>query len=314
MKLRRFGIRLGVLCGVLLAVSFLTFSMIQLLPGDPALQILGADNATPENVAAVRAELGLDRPFLSQYLSWVGDALQGDLGRSFQTNQPVREAITERLPVTAEVGALAVVIALVFAVPLGVASAYRAGGRFDRGLTTVSFALLSVPGFMLALLFIWTFAVRLGWLPASGWVRLTRDPWENLRTAILPSLSLAIAEMAVYTRLLRSDMVQTLQEDFLLFARAKGLPSMHILFRHALRPSSLSLMTVIGLQLAGLLGGAVIVESIFALPGVGRLLVDAIYQRDILVVQGVVLVLAASFVIVNFLIDLVYTIVDPRIR
>lgn len=314
MKLRRLGIRLVVLCGVLLAVSFLTFSMIQLLPGDPALQILGADNATPENIAAVRADLGLDKPFMQQYLTWVGDALGGDLGRSFQTNQPVREAITERIPVTAEVGLLAVVMALVLAIPLGVASAYRAGGKFDRALTTVSFALLSVPGFMLALLFIWTFAVRLGWLPASGWVRLTSNPWQNLRTAILPSLSLAIAEMAVYTRLLRSDMVQTLQEDFLLFARAKGLPSMHILFRHALRPSSLSLMTVIGLQLAGLLGGAVIVESIFALPGVGRLLVDAIYQRDILVVQGVVLVLAASFVIVNFLIDLVYTIVDPRIR
>ena len=314
MNLRRFGIRLGVLIGVLLAVSFLTFSMIQLLPGDPALQILGADNATAENVAAVRAELGLDKPFLEQYGRWLGDAVTGDLGRSFQTNQPVREAITERLPVTAEIGLLAVLIALAFAIPLGVASAYRAGGRFDRFLTTASFALLSVPGFMLALLFIWTFAVRLGWLPASGWVRLTQNPWENLRTAILPAMSLAIAEMAVYTRLLRSDMVQTLQEDFLLFAKAKGLPSMHILFRHALRPSSLSLMTVIGLQLAGLLGGAVIVESIFALPGVGRLLVDAIYRRDILVVQGVVLVLSASFVIVNFLIDLVYTIVDPRIR
>ena len=311
---RRFALRFGVLMAVLLAVSFLTFSMMSLLPGDPALQILGGDNADPERVATVRSELGLDDPFLVRYGDWLGGVVRGGFGRSYRTSQPVAEAIRERLPVTVEVGVLALLFALVASVPLGVLSAYRAGTRFDKAVSGISFGLLSVPSFMLAVFLMYAFAVRLRWLPASGWTRLTDDPLENLKSAVLPALSLAVAEAAVYTRLLRSDVLQTLQEDFLVLARMKGLPTWRILFGHALRPSSISLMTVIGVQLAALLGGTVIVEQVFALPGVGLLLINGIYQRDLLVVQGVVLVVASAFVIVNFLIDMLYTVVDPRIR
>lgn len=311
---RRFALRFGVLVAVLLAVSFLTFSMMSLLPGDPALQVVGGDNADPTRVAAVRADLGLDDPFLVRYGSWLTDVARGDLGRSSRTSQPVAEAIRERLPVTVEIGVLALLFALAASIPLGVYSAYRAGTRFDRAVTGISFGLLSVPSFMLAVFLIYTFSVRFHLLPASGWTRLTENPLENLRSAILPATSLAIAETAVYTRLLRSDVLQTLQEDFLVLARMKGLPTWRILFGHALRPSSMSLMTVVGVQLAALLGGAVIVEQIFAIPGVGLLLVNGIYQRDLLVVQGVVLVVASAFVIVNFLIDMLYNVIDPRIR
>ncbi len=313
MGIRGIGIRVVVLTAVLLAVSFLTFAMLNVLGGDPALAIVGADNADPESLAAVRAELGLDKPFLEQYGDWVGGVLQGDLGRSYKTNQKVTEAIGERVPVTAEVGLLAIVLALALAVPLAVLTAYRAGSRFDKGTSTVTFGLLSIPNFLLAYWLGYVVSVRLGWLPRSGWTRLSEDPWGNLQTAILPALSLAVAELAVYTRILRSDMIQTLQEDYLLMARSKGLTTSRILFRHALRPSTLSLMTVIGVQFGALIGGSIIVEQIFALPGMGSYLLNAIYERDYVVVQGVVLVIAASFVIVNFVVDVVYRLLDPRI-
>lgn len=311
---RHIGARLTVLVAVLLAVSFLTFSMMSLLPGDPALQMLGGDNADPARMTAVREELGLDDPFLVRYADWLGSAVRGDLGRSYRTSQPVAEAIRERLPVTIEIGVLALTMALAVAVPLGLFSAYRAGSRFDRLVSSTSFGLLALPSFMLAVFLIYTFAVRYRWFPASGWTRLTDDPVDNLRSAFLPALSLAVSEMAVFTRLLRSDVMQTMQEDFLVVARMKGLSTARILFGHALRPSSMSLMTVVGVQLAALLGGAVIVEQVFALPGIGTLMINGIYQRDLLVVQGVVLVMASGFVLVNFLIDLFYRVIDPRIR
>lgn len=314
MTARALLIRLVVLAGVLLAVSFLTFSMLNVLGGDPALAIVGPDNADAETVAAIREELGLNKPFLEQYTDWVGGVLQGDLGRSYKTKQPVAEAIGERVPVTAEVGLLAIVLALFVAVPLAVLSAYKAGSRLDKGTSTATFGLLSIPNFLLAYWLGYFVSVQLGWLPRSGWTRLSQDPWGNFQTAILPAISLAIAEMAVYTRILRSDMIQTLQEDYLLMARSKGLRTSRILFRHALRPSTLSLMTVIGVQFGALIGGSIIVEQIFALPGMGSYLLNAIYERDYVVVQGVVLVIAASFVIVNFAVDIIYRFLDPRIR
>lgn len=306
--------RVPQLVATLFVVSFLTFMLTGLLPGDPALQIAGSDNVTPEQLEAIRAELGLDRPLPTRYLSWLGDAVTGDLGRSFRTNQPVLDSITERLPVTLEVGALAIGVALVIAVPLATVTAYRAGRPIDKATTTITFGLLSIPSFMLALLLIYLFAVRFGWLPATGWTRLTDDVADNLRGAVLPAMSLAVAEIATYTRLLRTDMIATLQQDFVLFAKSKGIPEWRVLLRHALRPSSLSLITIVGLNVGALMGGALIVETIFALPGIGRLLVDAIYQRDLLVVQGVVLFIAAGYVIVNFVVDITYAIVDPRIR
>ncbi|HEX6425939.1 MAG TPA: ABC transporter permease [Acidimicrobiales bacterium] len=307
--------RLPTMAATLLVVSFLTFLLTSLLPGDPALEILGAEGASdPEAVAVVREELRLDDPLLARYAGWLGDVVTGDLGRSYRTGQPVAEAIGERLPVTIEVGTLAVVLALALAIPLGTFSAFRAGGLADRVITGSSFGLLAVPNFMLAILLIWLLAVTLGWLPATGWVRLTDDPLQNLRTAIMPALALAVGEMAVYTRLLRADMITTLQQDSITMARAKGMPTSRILFCHALRPSSFSLMTVVGLQVGAIIGGSVVIEELFALPGVGRLLVSSISQRDLIMVQGVTLVIAVSFVVVNFVVDLLYTLLDPRIR
>ncbi|HEU0041622.1 MAG TPA: ABC transporter permease [Jiangellaceae bacterium] len=307
--------RLPAMLATLLIVSFLTFLLTSLLPGDPAVQILGADAANdPDSLQVVREELRLDDPLLERYGAWLGNVATGDLGRSFRTDQQVADAIRERLPVTLEIGGLAVLIALAFAIPLGTLSAFRAGSRADRLVTGASFGLLALPPFMVAILLILVFAVTLGWLPATGWVRFTADPLDNLRHAILPALSLAVGEMAVYTRLLRADMITTLQQDSITMARAKGIPTKRILFRHALRPSSFSLMTVVGLQVATIIGGAVIIETLFALPGVGRLLVDSILQRDLIMVQGCALVIAMAFVVINFIVDILYTFLDPRIR
>lgn len=305
--------RLPSLLATIFAVSLLTFLMTSLLPGDPALQILGAENATPEAIAAVRADLGLDDPLPVRYLNWIGDALTGDFGRSYRTNEPVSEAILDRLPVTAEIGILAILIALAVAIPVGMLSAYRAGTRTDKLISSTSFGLLAVPNFMVAIFLILIFAVWLGVLPATGWVNVTEDPVQNLRSALLPALSLAVAEMAVYTRLLRTDMIGTLQQDFVTMARVKGVSNRRILFRHALRPSSFSLMTVAGVQVGAIIGGAVVIETLFALPGVGRLLLEAVLVRDLLMVQGVALVIAVSYVVVNFTVDILYSYLDPRI-
>jgi peptide/nickel transport system permease protein len=209
---------------------------------------------------------------------------------------------------------MALVLALAVAIPLGTWSAYKAGSTTDRSITGATFGLLAVPNFMMAILLILVFAETLGWLPATGWTRLTDDPLENLRSALLPALSLAIGELAVFTRLLRSDMISTLQQDSITMARAKGISPARILFRHALRPSSFSLMTVVGIQVGAIISGSVIVETLFAVPGVGRLLVDSILQRDLQVVQGVALVVAASFVVINGVVDVFYSLLDPRIR
>jgi peptide/nickel transport system permease protein len=305
--------RIPSLLATLFAVSLLTFLTTSLLPGDPALQILGAEAATPEAIAAVRSELNLDDPLPVRYLNWIGDALTGDFGRSYRTNEPVASAIGERLPVTAEIGILAIVIALAIAIPVGMLSAYRAGSRTDKIISSTSFGLLAVPNFMVAIFLILIFAVWLGVLPATGWVNFTDNPVQNLRSALLPALSLAIAEMAVYTRLLRTDMIATLQQDFVTMARVKGVSNRRILFRHALRPSSFSLMTVAGVQVGAIIGGSVVIETLFAVPGVGRLLLEAVLVRDLLMVQGVALVIAVSYVVVNFTVDILYSYLDPRI-
>jgi peptide/nickel transport system permease protein len=305
--------KLPSLLATLLAVSFLLFLTTSLLPGDPALQILGPENATPEAIAAVRADLGLDDPLPIRYVEWLGNVITGDFGRSYRTNEPVSEAIIDRLPVTAEIGILAVIIALTVAIPVGILAAYRAGSRTDKVITTTSFGLLSVPNFLVAILLIFIFAVWLGVLPATGWVNFTDNPAQNLRSALLPALSLAVGEMAVYTRLLRTDMIGTLQQDFVTMARVKGVSNGRILFRHALRPSSFSLLTVVGVQIAAIIGGTVVIETLFALPGVGRLLLEAVSNRDFLLVQGVGLVIAVSFVVINFIVDILYSYLDPRI-
>lgn len=312
--MRQFLRKLVTLVPTVFLVSLLTFLLTSLLPGDPALQVLQGAEPTQEAIEAVRKDLGLDKPLPVRYLTYLGDMAQGDFGRSYRTRQPVLEAIGERLPVTFQIGLFALVASIVLAVPLGVFSAYRANGVVDRTITTASFGLLAIPSFMTALLLLYFFAVYLGLFPATGWTRITDDLGKNLKSVVLPATALGIGQLAVYTRLLRSDMIATLQEDYVSMARAKGLPTWRILFRHALRPSSFSLLTIVGLQVGNLIGGAVIVEQFFALPGVGRLLYDSITQRDLIMVQGVVLFLALSTVMANFAVDLLYTVLDPRIR
>jgi peptide/nickel transport system permease protein len=305
--------RLLYLVPVLVAVSLLTFLIASLLPGDLAYTILG-DQATPEKVAALRHDMGLDQPIWWRYLSWLGNVLQGDFGRSFRTGQTVLQAVAERLPVSLELMLLAQLGALTIGIPLAIACAVRSGSAFDRFMTGTAFSMLSVPAFLSAILLIYLFAVELRWLPATGYIPFHEDPVGNLRCFLLPALTLALGEWPVLMRVLRSDMIATLQEDYIAMARAKGLKPSRILLVHALKPSSLTLVTVTGINIGRLIGGTVIVESIFALPGIGRLLLSAIFTRDLIILQGVVLIVAVGYVLINFIVDLLYAVLDPRIR
>ncbi len=305
--------RLLYLLPVLVAVSLLTFLIASLLPGDLAYVILG-DQATPEKVAALRHDMGLDQPIWWRYISWLGHVIEGDFGRSFRTGQTVLQAVAERLPVSFELMLLAELGALLIGIPLAIACAVRSGSAFDRFMTGTAFGMLSVPAFLSAILLIYLFAVELRWLPATGYVPFAEDPVGNLRCFVLPALTLALGEWPVLMRVLRSDMITTLQEDYIAMARAKGLKPSRILLVHALKPSSLTLVTVTGINIGRLIGGTVIVESIFALPGIGRLLLGAIYTRDLVILQGVVLFVAFGYVLMNFIVDMLYAVLDPRIR
>ena len=307
--------RLIRLLGTLLAVTFLTFSMTALLPGDPVDAILGIQgDRDPEVVAQIRADLGLDDPFVIRYFNWLGDAATGDLGQSYITDQPVMDTITQRLPVTAELAFLAVLFAVILALPIGIIGAYKRG-RWQDNITSAGVQIaLSIPNFIIGIFLILVFAVTLGWLPASNWNRLSAGLIPNLKTAILPATALAMTQMAIFSRLVRADMIATLQENYILAARSKGLSDKYILVRHALRPSSLSLMTIIGINFGALLGGTVIIETLFAIPGLGFRLINAINQRDILVIQGITVFVAVVYVVINTVVDLLYAVVDPRIR
>ena len=298
---------------VVWAVTALTFVMVALLPGDVAYSIAGG-NASPEDIEAIRKELGLNRNIAIRYFTWVGQLAVGDLGISQVTQEPVLEAILSRLPVTIELMLLAQLLALAMALPSGIYSAYRPNSLVDRTLTATAFATMSMPVFVMAIVLIYLFALKLGWLPATGYVPLSRGIWPNLRSFLLPAFSIATVEWVVLMRVLRSDMITTLQEDYILMAKAKGLPAWHILFRHALRPSSFSMLTILGMQVGHLIGGALVVETIYALPGIGRLLVGAIYGRDVHLVQGCILFITIAYVVINALVDVSYYILDPRIR
>jgi peptide/nickel transport system permease protein len=307
------GRKLLYLVPVLLAVTALTFLIAALLPGDLAIAMLG-DQATPENVAALHQKLGLDLPLWRQYLHWLTGVLSGDLGTSYRTGETVTHAIAERLPVSLELLVIAQLGGLLIGVPLAMLCAVRPDSVVDRMVSGLAFGTLSVPPFLLGIVLIYVFALRLGVLPATAYVPLSGDLIGNLRGMALPGATLALVEWPAIMRVLRSDLISTLQEDYIAMARAKGLTARRILFVHALKPSSLTLVTVVGLNIGRLIGGAVIIESIFALPGVGRLLVESIYTRDFIVLQGGVLFVAVAFVAVNFLVDLLYAALDPRTR
>jgi len=302
------------LIATLFAVTFLTFLMVALLPGDPVDTILGTGPRAPGIEEQIREDLNLDDPFIVRYFAWLGDAVTGDLGTSYVTDQPVSDTIQSRLPVTAQLAFMSIFIAVVVAIPVGVLGAYKQGKWPDTVTSAGVQVALSIPNFIFGIFLIWLFAVQLGWLPASNWSRLSDGLADNMKTAILPALSLALAQMALFSRLVRSDMMATLRENYILSARAKGLSDRYILFRHALRPSSLSLMTIVGISFGALLGGTVIIESLFALPGLGFSLIAAINGRDFLVIQGITVFIAAMFVIINTIVDLLYAVLDPRIR
>lgn len=310
---RQIARRLTHLLGVLVLVSAATFLMMELLPGSVADAFID-EASTAEDIARIEAELGLDRPLLERFAVWVSNALQGDLGRSPISTEYVADAILDRLPVSVLLLVYAQILALLIAIPLGVVAGYREGTTLDRGISTAAFGILAVPHFVLGLVLILVFAIWLGWLPATGYIAPSEDLFGHIRSMILPSLTLALVEAPVYLRLLRSDMASTLREEYVTVARAKGLSDRFILLRHALRPSSFTVITIMGINIGHLIGGSVILETLFALPGVGRYLVDAVNQRDFIVVQGVVLFIAVAFVLVNLVVDLLYTVLDPRLR
>lgn len=307
--------RVAELVLVLLLISILTFLLGTLLPGDPAVAILGPD-ASADQYQAVRDELGLEKPIVTRYLDWLGSAVQGDLGQGVvPPGGDVVERVMAALPVSLELAALAVALSLLISVPLALISAARPGGRLDRGITAAAFGMISVPSFVSGLILILLFVKFWPILPRNGWVRLTDGGLvENLRFAILPALTMSLMEVAIYTRLLRNDLVTTLQEDFVLAARAKGLPRWRVLVREALRPSSLSLVTVAGVSLGRMIGATVIAEQIYGLPGLGTLIVRAATDGDLVLLQGAVLVVAAIYVLVNATVDVTYSWLDPRVR
>ena len=302
------------LIATLFAVTFLTFLMVSLLPGDPVDTILGTGPRAPGIEEQIREDLDLDDPFFVRYVAWLGDAVTGDLGTSYVTDQPVSDTIRQRLPVTAQLAFMSIVISVLIAIPVGVLGAYKQGKWPDTVTSAGVQVALSIPNFIFGIFLIWLFAVQLNWLPSSNWNRLSDGVGDNLKTAILPAVSLALAQMALFSRLVRSDMIATLRENYILSARAKGMSDRYILFRHALRPSSLSLMTIVGISFGALLGGTVIIEQLFAVPGLGFSLVAAINGRDILVIQGITVFIAVVFVVVNTIVDLLYAVLDPRIR
>ena len=311
--MRLLGVRLLQLIPVLFLVSAFTFAMTDLLPGDPAIAILG-ENAQPEQIAAVRAELRLDEPIVERYVHWASDAVRGDLGKSLRSKEPVIDSIKDRLQVNAELALLVILFSLAVSVPLGAWAAYRSGRVFDRSVSTGAFGLSSIPPFVAGLLLVAVVAVKLEWLPVQGWERFTDDPFENLRLLVLPVLTLSFTEIAIYSQILRGDMVSTLQEDYVLAARARGLTNRHVLAREALRPSSFSLVTLAGVSLGRLIAGTVIVERIFGLPGLGQMTTQAIPQKDFPMLQGGVLVMATIYLLLNLLVDATYPLLDPRVR
>ena len=296
---------------VLFAMSVFVFLMIRLVPGDPVRTMLGF-RATDENVAVVRAALGLDRPLVEQYLSWIGGVLQGDLGQDFISGAPITELLAQRLPVTLQLTIMAMTLGVVVGVPLGVLAATR--GRWS-GRATSGFVIgaISVPDFWLGIMLVLVFSGTLGLLPPSGYTPFMENPGENLRYMVLPVVTLATAEAAYILRTTRGAMESTLGSPFILFLKAKGIPERRITYAHALRNAAVPVVTVVGIQFGVLLGGAIVIESLFALPGVGRLIVTGIQQRNYPVVQAGVLVVAFLFIVVNLLTDLVYGALDPRL-
>ncbi|HWN16766.1 MAG TPA: ABC transporter permease [Candidatus Dormibacteraeota bacterium] len=305
--------RLAATIPVLLLVTAGVFALIHLTPGDP-IDAMMAESVDDTVKRELRRDLGLDRPLYLQYATWMRRLLQGDLGHSIRNREPVIENVSRRIKPSLQLAGLAMAISLLVATPIGILSAARRNSTIDRVGTSFALFGICMPNFLIALLLIFLFGVTLRWLPISGYVDPMEEPWEGLRSLTLPAITLGLALAAVITRTLRSSMLEALSEDYIRTARAKGLSDGAVVRRHALKNALIPVVTVLGLQLGTLIGGAVITEYVFALPGVGRLVVDAVFARDYPLVQGVVLLIAVGFILSNLAVDLLYGFIDPRIR
>jgi peptide/nickel transport system permease protein len=298
---------------VMAIVALLVFSLLYIAPGDPAAVIAG-DQASPADVERIRQSLGLDRPFLIRFGTWLWDILHGDLGTSIFTNLPVSSLIAQRIEPTLSLMTVTLVLTIVVAVPLGVVAAWKAGSWVDRSIMAFAVFAFSLPVFVVGYVLAFVFALQFEWLPVQGYTPLAQGLWPWLQNLILPAIALGSVYIALIARITRASMLEVLQQDYIRTARAKGLDQRSILFVHALKNAAVPIVTVIGIGVALLIGGAVVTESVFAIPGLGRLTIDAILRRDYPVIQGIVLLFSFLYVLVNLMVDVTYTLVDPRIR
>lgn len=305
--------RLLTLAATMLACSALVFFVMEILPGDPAQLILGV-NAREDTLAALREQLGLNQPVMMRYLSWIGRFVTGDFGVSYTYSVPVRELIVDRLAVSLPLALMAIVLSTAVAIPVGVYAAARRGRAGDAATMGVAQIGVATPNFWLGLLMILLFSVKLGWFPASGFAGWDKGFFGGLRSLILPALALALPQAAILARVTRSSVLETLNEDYVRTARAKGLTRRAALWGHAVPNALIPVVTIIGLQFSFLLAGTIIIENVFTLPGLGRLIFQAIAQRDLVVVEGMVTLLAGAVILVNFLVDVIYAALDPRLR
>jgi peptide/nickel transport system permease protein len=298
---------------VMAVVALFVFSLLYIAPGDPAAIIAG-DQATPADVARIRVSLGLDRPFLVRFGDWVWQIIHGDLGTSIFTNLPVTHMIAQRIEPTLSLMVLTLVLSVAVAIPMGVLAAWKQGTLIDRAVMLLAVVGFSVPVFVMGYVLAYIFALWLDWLPVQGFTPISQGFWPFLRTLILPAFALGLIYIALIARITRATMLEVLSQDYVRTARAKGVGQRAILFVHALKNAAVPIVTVVGIGVALLIGGAVVTESVFAIPGLGRLTVDAILRRDYPVIQGVVLLFSGVYVVVNLVVDLLYTLFDPRIR
>ncbi len=298
---------------VMAIVALFVFSLLYIAPGDPA-SIIAGDQATPEQIAQIRVNLGLERPFVVRFGEWVWQILHGDLGTSIFTALPVRQMIAQRIEPTLSLMIVTLIFSVCVAVPLGVVAAWKAGSLIDRLVMALAVVGFSVPVFVVGYVLAYVFALEFDWLPVQGYTPIANGFWPWLQNLILPAISLGLIYIALIGRITRATMLEVLSQDYIKTARAKGLGQRAILFVHALKNAAVPIVTVIGLGIALLIGGAVVTESVFVIPGLGRLTVDAILRRDYPVIQGIVLLFSFTYVLVNLGVDLIYTLVDPRIR